>query len=151
MSRGLLAILLLVFGCGDRMESFKGPLAVSADSLFDVADISCHKITPNEMYLHGRISRECSGMVADTFVAMMVAPDDTVDVIRRVWGTAATTVPRFDPFSEYQKECGVYVARSRDGLLMSTFRLDSAPRGATLVFARQSVTGEQLRTCSGLP
>lgn len=141
---------VLLVACAKR-GSFLGPLAASADSLLRTADIICHPSIRNPAYLGGRIAKECVGSAADTAVVILVAEDDSVHVIRRVWGGAASAYPPLRAFREFTPECGLLVAYSLDGRLFSTYKLDSIQGGATLVVALPSIGADRMSNCRRLP
>ena len=138
-------------GCGGRQQ-LRGPLAPFADSLFRAADLTCYDGLRNDRYLNGRIEKQCFGTAADTFVAVLIGHDDTVAAIRRVWGGPLPALPSLgQQFHAFQSECGIQIARSKDGRLMSTFRPDSTQGGATRVLALIFADPQQPGACDELP
>lgn len=150
MTRTVSSILLLLAACAQR-EPFRGPLASIADSLLRAADISCHLSTRNPAYLGGRIAGGCIGTAADTMWAILVTENDTVEVIRRVWGGVAPANPTLRAFGQFRPECGLLVARSLDGRFFATYRLDSIQGGATLVITVPSIGADRMADCRRLP
>ena len=152
MRSAAIVLALALLGCAPNHPTFQGPLAASADSLARTAALSCHELAPNSAYLGGRIVGVCDGLAADTIIAVLLSPKDTVQVIRRWFGGGWAGPPQLGvAFSRFRSECGLLVAYSRDDLTVAVFRRDSVGQDRHLIVALMSLARDRLRTCSGVP